>query len=241
MSTDDDIQLNFFPEKDFSNLVSSSTLLANILSHTFLFIIIFIIFVIIVLTWIWKIIELDVNRGSFWQIGHQLFLRAQIRDLLVEAWIIIWIDHGDHGDHDDHDDHDVHDDDHEVHADDHDVHDDDHEVHDDVHDVHDDDHKTDLAVRPKEESHCPGPWKKWFSNQRQWSIMTLYWMKKSKNHVKYCFIADMELLETLRKRTSVAQSWLIAQRAESNFDSFAQFCDKYNQGFCPPPKKKNIW
>ena len=61
-------------------------------------------------------------------------------------------------------------------------------------------------------------------------------MKKSKNHVKYCFIADMELLETLRKRTSVAQSWLIAQRAETNFDSFAQFCDKYNQGFCPGKK-----
>ena len=59
----------------------------------------------------------------------------------------------------------------------------------------------------------------------------------TQNHVKYCFIADMELLETLRKRTSVAQSWLIAQRAESNFDSFAQFCDKYNQGFCPPPTK----
>ena len=46
----------------------------------------------------------------------------------------------------------------------------------------------------------------------------------------------MELLEMLRKRTSVAQSWLIAQRAETNFDSFAQFCDKYNQGFCPAKK-----
>ena len=38
------------------------------------------------ITWIWKIIELDVNRRPFWQISHQLLLRTQVWDLLVKAW-----------------------------------------------------------------------------------------------------------------------------------------------------------